>query len=56
MAEPFPAEGLPLEAARRRVLAALSTLAGSERLPLAACLGRVSAETCRASEIGRAHV
>jgi len=50
MAEPFPREGLPLEEARSRVLAALSPLAGSEHLPLAACLGRVSAEPCRASE------
>ena len=50
MAEPFPREGLPLEEARKRVLAALAPLEGSERLPLAACLGRVSAEICRASE------
>jgi len=50
MAEPFPREGLPLEEARRRVLAALTPLAGSERLPLAACLGRVTAEACPARE------
>jgi len=50
MAEPFPREGLPLEEARRRVLAALTPLPEVERLPLAACLGRVSAESCRASE------
>jgi molybdopterin molybdotransferase len=50
MAEPFPPEGLPLEEARRRVLAALTPLDGSERLPLAACLGRVSALACRALE------
>jgi molybdopterin molybdotransferase len=50
MAEPFPREGLPLEEARRRVLAAITPLAGSERLPLAACLGRVSAEACSAAE------
>jgi len=50
MAEPFPREGLPLEEARARVLAALTPLQGSEQLPLAACLGRVSAETCTASE------
>jgi molybdopterin molybdotransferase len=50
MAEPFPREGLPLEEARRRVLAALTPLAGSEVLPLAACLGRVSAEGCTARE------
>lgn len=50
MAEPFPREGLPLEAARQRVLATITPLAGSERLPLEACLGRVSAEACRARE------
>jgi molybdopterin molybdotransferase len=50
MAEPFPPEGLPLEQARQQVLAALTPLAGREWLPLAACLGRVSAETCRALE------
>jgi len=50
MAEPFPREGLPLEEARARVLAALTPLAGSERLPLTACLGRVRAEACEAAE------
>jgi len=50
MAEPFPREGLPLAEARDRVLAALTPLAGQERLPLAACLGRVSAEACCARE------
>ena len=50
MAEPFPPEGLPLAEARRRVLAALTPLGGSERLPLPACLGRVSAEACLAGE------
>ncbi len=50
MAEPFPPEGLPLEEARRRVLAALTPLPGRERLPLAACLGRVSAAVVRAPE------
>jgi molybdopterin molybdotransferase len=50
MAEPFPREGLPLEEARQRVLAALAPLAATERLPLAACLGRVSAEACVARE------
>ena len=49
MAEPFPREGLPLAEARERVLAAIAPLAASERLPLAACLGRVSAEACHAS-------
>lgn len=43
-AEPFPAEGLPLEEARRLILEALQPLGGSERLPLAEALGRVSAE------------
>jgi molybdopterin molybdotransferase len=50
MHEPFPPEGLPLEEARARVLAAIQPLVGSERLPLATCLGRVSAESCRARE------
>ncbi len=50
MAEPFPHEGLPLEEARRRVLAAITPLTGRERLPLARCLGRVSAEPVRAAE------
>ena len=50
MAEPFPREGLPLEEARRQVLAALTPLAGRERLPLARALGRVSAEAVRAAE------
>lgn len=50
MAEPFPREGLPLPEARARVLAAITALQGMERLPLAACLGRVSAEPCHARE------
>ncbi len=50
MAEPFSREGLPLEEARRRLLATLTPLAGRELLPLAACLGRVSAEACMARE------
>ncbi|MCT0207223.1 molybdopterin molybdotransferase MoeA [Synechococcus sp. CS-1332] len=50
MAEPFPREGLPLEEARRRVLAAITPLEGSERLPLGQCLGRVSAEPVLALE------
>ncbi|KAF0653664.1 molybdopterin biosynthesis protein moeA [Cyanobium sp. Copco_Reservoir_LC18] len=50
MAEPFPREGLPLEEARRRVLAAITPLQGTERLPLARCLGRVSAEPVQAPE------
>lgn len=50
MAEPFPREGLPLEEARRRVLAAITPLQGAERLPLGMCLGRVSAEPVLAPE------
>lgn len=50
MAEPFPREGLPLEEARSRVLAAIAPLKGRETLPLAQCLGRVSAEPVRAAE------
>lgn len=50
MAEPFPREGLPLAEARAQVLAALQPLRGEETLPLAACLGRVSAAACFAAE------
>jgi len=50
MAEPFGPEGLPLEQARDRILAALQPLGGSEALPLAACLGRVSAAAVLARE------
>ncbi len=50
MAEPFPAEGLPLEQARRRVLAAVQPLPGSEQVPLEAALGRVSAASVLAAE------
>ncbi|MFN9631467.1 MAG: gephyrin-like molybdotransferase Glp [Cyanobacteriota bacterium] len=49
MAEPFPAEGLPLAEALARVLADLTPLEGAVRLPLADCLGRVSAEPCQAT-------
>ncbi|MGB7564049.1 MAG: molybdopterin molybdotransferase MoeA, partial [Prochlorococcaceae cyanobacterium] len=49
-AEPFPAEGLPLEVARARILGALEPLGGSERLSLAEALGRVSAEPVHARE------
>lgn len=49
-AEPFPAEGLPLEEARRLILEALQPLGGSENLPLAEVLGRVSAEPALARE------
>lgn len=50
MAEPFGPEGLPLEQARELILAALQPLGGSETLPLAACLGRVSAAAVLARE------
>lgn len=49
-AEPFPPEGLPLEEARARVLAALRPDPPLETLPLAACLGRVLAQSVLASE------
>ena len=49
-AEPFPVEGLPLEEARARVLAALRPDPPLETLPLAACLGRVMAQSVLASE------
>lgn len=49
-ADPFPAEGLPLEEARARVLAALRPDPAIETLPLAACLGRVVAQSVLASE------
>lgn len=48
--EPYPREGLPLEEARRQVLAALTPLAGSESLPLQQALGRVTAESVVATE------
>ncbi|MFN7677651.1 MAG: molybdopterin molybdotransferase MoeA [Cyanobacteriota bacterium] len=50
MTEPFPREGLPLEEARARVVSALTPPAVSERLPLVACLGRVSAAACHAPD------
>jgi len=50
IAEPFPAEGLPLEEARARVLAALRPDPAMESLPLEACLGRVVAQSVLASE------
>ncbi len=46
--DPFAAEGLALDQALEQVLAALRPLDGEERLPLAAALGRVSAEVVRA--------
>ncbi|MAM81018.1 MAG: molybdopterin molybdenumtransferase MoeA [Gammaproteobacteria bacterium] len=48
-AEPYGREGLALDDARDQVLAAIQPLPGSETLPLAASLGRVSARTVRAA-------
>lgn len=48
MSEPYGREGLPLEQARQRILEALQPLARRETLPLATCLGRISAEPVRA--------
>jgi molybdopterin molybdotransferase len=50
MAEPFAPEGLALEEARRQVLQALDPLAGSETVPLAEALGRVTATPIHAAE------
>ena len=50
MAEPFPAEGLPLEQARQAVLAALSASPMEEPLPLQQALGRLSAAPVLAAE------
>ncbi|MEB3176959.1 MAG: molybdopterin molybdenumtransferase MoeA, partial [Synechococcus sp.] len=50
MAEPFPAEGLPLEQALAAVLAAIKPLGQRQWLPLAQALGRVCAEAVLASE------
>ena len=50
MAEPFPAEGLPLEQALAAVLAAIKPLGQRQWLPLAQALGRVSAEAVLARE------
>ena len=44
MAEPFPAEGLPLEEARRLILAALEPLGRQELVTLDAGLARTTAE------------
>ncbi|MFP4130331.1 MAG: molybdopterin molybdenumtransferase MoeA, partial [Halorhodospira sp.] len=41
--------GLPLEEARRRILAELAPVSGSERVPLATSLGRVLAEDVHAA-------
>ncbi len=48
MADPYPAEGLPLEVALRPILAALQPLGRRESLPLAQALGRITAEPVRA--------
>jgi molybdopterin molybdotransferase len=45
MAEPYGREGLPLEQARREILAALAPLRRREHRPLAAGLGRTLAES-----------
>jgi len=50
MAEPFGPEGLPLELARERILKALQPLGLVEQLPLAACLGRITAQPVLAGE------
>jgi molybdopterin molybdotransferase len=49
-AEPFPPEGLPLEQARARVLAAIEPPHNRESIPLARALGRVAAAAVRARE------
>ena len=49
MAEPFPAEGLPLEEARRLILAALEPLGRQELVTLDAGLGRTTAAPIRAA-------
>ena len=52
MAEPFGREGLPLDQARRHVLAALQPLGGCETVPLAAALGRTTAASvCAAAAV-----
>ena len=45
MTEPYGREGLPLEQARTWILERLQPLGRQERLPLAACLGRATAES-----------
>ena len=49
-AEPYGPEGLPLEEARRRVLASIKPIQRTEKLPVADALGRVSAATVLASD------
>ena len=48
-AEPYGREGLPLEEARRRVLAAIQPIAATSTVPLQEALGRVSAAAVLAS-------
>ena len=48
-AEPYGREGLPLEVARRRVLAAIQPITATSTLPLQEALGRVSAAAVLAS-------
>ena len=48
-AEPYGREGLPLEEARRRVLATMTPLGHSVTVPLNEALGRVSAEAVMAT-------
>lgn len=48
-AEPYGREGLPLEEARRRVLATIAPLGHSVTVPLKEALGRVSAEAVMAT-------
>ena len=49
-AEPYGREGLPLEEARRRVLAAIEPITATSTVPLPQALGRVSAAAVLASE------
>ena len=48
-AEPYGREGLPLEEARRRVLAAVEPITAVNTMPLAEALGRVNAAAVHAS-------
>jgi len=49
-AEPYGKEGLPLQNAREQVLASIEPLQGTEPLPLAEALGRVSATAVHAAD------
>ena len=48
-AEPYGREGLPLEEARRRVLAAIQPITATSTVPLQKALGRVSAAAVQAT-------